>query len=638
VRGLTGEQTVVVFDGVRLNTSTWRAGPNQYLFTLDAASLDSLAVLRGGGSTWFGADALGGVIVATPLEAPDGRQGASFRPTVTVKGASADDELGGRAQVEAAVGALGFIGGVGARRVGLLESAGPVRSPRDGAVPEVPRFLADGRTQQGTGFNELTGDARFTLRLSDAHSLTAALYAYRQFDAPRTDQCPPPGGRADECLTVKEQFRTLAYVAWSLRTPDLSLRVTGSWQRQHEQREAARPASFVLSGGRDVVDSLGLGARLSTRSFSPVGGLGLLATLGVDSTLDLVDSSAWLTFTDLAVTVARSRGQYLAGSRALTGGVFGEGQATFAQRLVLRLGGRLGWAQVDAPGDAESGSLEVSRGWLPFALTGGAQWQALDWLALVLDADRSFRAPNLDDLTSRQQTGPGFQFENPALRPETATTLELGARVRTDWLTVEAWVFQTWLADAVGKQPRAITDCPPATPQCAASWNRFQLVNAPAWSELRGVEALVRARLPWNLQVRATLSVAWGEGPSLVPQPADPAVPWQPRAPLSRVPPTNGVAELSWTHPGGLGATAALRWAALQDRLAVADQADARIPLGGTPGFAVVDLRLHARLSPAVFVAVVVENLLDTPWRAHGSSVNGPGRGVLLSFTFSPPK
>lgn len=631
IRGLTGQQTVLMFDGVRLNTSTWRQGPNQYFFTLDSATIESLEVLRGGASTWFGADALGGVVAVQPQEAPDGRAAPVLRPTALFKTATADNELLGRAQVEAAAGPVGFIGGVGGRTVGLLESSGPVRNLSGGGVPEVPRFAPDGRTQLGTGFKELTFDGRATLRLGDRHTLTAALYGYRQFDAPRTDQCPPPGARFDECLTIAEQFRTLAYLKWSLGTPDWSLDVTGSWQRQLERREGVRPASFVTSTGRDVVDSFGGSARLVSRDFTPRPGVTLKVRAGADSWLDLVESRAWLGFSDLGLTLERSRGQYLDGSRGLTGGAFGELEAAVPFDVRLRAGGRVGWAAVNAAGDAESGSSAIARSWLPFAATGGVQWRALEPLTLLLHADHSFRAPNLDDLTSRQQTGPGFQFENAGLSPETATTLELGARLRTTPVTIDVWAFQTWLGGAIVKQPRDLRDCPPNTPACASSWNRLQLVNAPGLSDLRGVEVSARARLPFGLGARATLNATWGEGPTTLPQPMEPSIPWQPRVPLSRIPPVNGVAEVSWTHAGAFTAAASLQWAGPQSRLAIADQSDARIPMGGTPGFVVVDLRASVRLSPQVSATLVVENLFDSPWRTHGSSVNGPARGVLLA-------
>lgn len=624
LRGLTGQQTVLLFDGIRLNTSTWRQGPNQYFFTLDAASLDRVEVLRGGGSTRFGSDALGGVISAQPLEAPLSDGKTRFTPSLTLKATSADAETGGRFALQGFIGDVSFIGGVGLRRVGLLESAGPVRSPRDGALPQVPRFQADGRTQLGTGFDELTADGRVTWRPSATQELTVATQAYRQFDAPRTDQCPAAFAPADECLTYEEQFRTLTWLAWKGRFADVQqARVTASWQRQHEVRAGRRPASFVLNTGRDTVDTFGGSATLTSRPLSLREAVSLQLEGGVDAYVDLVQSRGFITFTDLAVTRELSRGQYLSGSTSLTGGLFAAATLSLGEALTVRGGGRLGLASLSAPEDAASGSAAVRGTWAPLAGHVGAEWRPWSPVSVLLNADRSFRAPNLDDLTSRQQTGPGFQFENPALRPEGATTLEAGARLRLEVLTVDAWVFQSWLDDAVLKAPMDVAACPPQTPQCSASWFRYQLVNARGLSQVRGVEGAARLRLPLGLGARATAAVAWGAGPDATP--------------LSRVPPANGTVELWWRHEAGVQVTGALRWAGAQTRLAVADLSDARIPLGGTPGFAVFDVRATARLGSLVTLTVVFENVGDTPWRAHGSAVNGPGRGLMLFAAIRAP-
>ncbi|MDQ3032904.1 MAG: Plug domain-containing protein, partial [Myxococcota bacterium] len=68
VRGLTGQQVLLTFDGVRLNNGIFRQGPNQYFFTVDSETLAALHVVRGSASTRLGADALGGAILAVPRE------------------------------------------------------------------------------------------------------------------------------------------------------------------------------------------------------------------------------------------------------------------------------------------------------------------------------------------------------------------------------------------------------------------------------------------------------------------------------------------------------------------------------------------------------------------------------------------
>jgi iron complex outermembrane receptor protein/hemoglobin/transferrin/lactoferrin receptor protein len=137
-----------------------------------------------------------------------------------------------------------------------------------------------------------------------------------------------------------------------------------------------------------------------------------------------------------------------------------------------------------------------------------------------------------------------------------------------------------------------------------------------------------------------TLSWTLGEGPNLAEPPADPRLPYEARVPLSRIPPLNGTAELRWFHRTGFTAGAGLRWATPQDRLAVADRSDARIPFGGTPGFAVLDLRAAWRhrfsSGTALVIAAVAENLFDTAYRYHGSAVNGPGRGAMFNVEVKP--
>jgi len=642
LRGLTGQQTVLLFDGIRLNNSTYRQGPNQYFFTLDSQSLASIQVQRGGGSTRWGSDALGGVILALPVEPrPEASPGDWFGwdPHLRVASGTADGEIGGRLQTGLSFGdTFAFLGGAGGRHVGQLESGGAVHNPADGELPLVPRFADDGRTQLGTGFDELTFDGRLVANLSPRHRLKLALYGYRQFDAPRTDQCPAAHAPYDECLKYDEQFRTLLYAVYEGRRlgPVVDqLRATLSWQQQRERRTMARPRAAVQHTGRDVVDSLGLTALARSPRLALADALDLQLEAGLDTYHDLVSSAAWIAFTDIDVTARRSRGQYLEGSRYTYGGLYAQAGLEAFGQLRARAGARLSWIDARAPDDPESGTRAVERSWLPMVGNAGLEWRPLSSLAVLVNYDRSFRAPNLDDLTSRQQTGPGFQFENPALGPEQADTFELGLRLSAPIL-LEAWGFRTTLHDAVVKSPRQDADCPPDTPACQASWTKLQLVNAPADAALWGVEGSLLAELPWGLEARASVAWTWGEGPNVTPRPTDPDAAYQARVPLSRVPPLNGTVELVWRSAFGLTLGADVRWATRQDRLALSDLSDARIPRGGTPGFAVLDLRASARLAERLLVSVAMENVLDAAYRYHGSSVNGPGRSFIFLIDLGP--
>lgn len=636
VRGRTGQQTVLAFDGIRLSNSLYRQGPNQYFFTVDTQTVQRIDVTRGGASTRYGSDALGGVLDAVPVEPeldPDAPR--VVRPRTMLRYASADRSFGERFQLDAQVSPeTRVLAGVGYRRVSRLRGGGVVRSPVDGSQPQVPALEDDGATQLGTGFDELTFDVRAVRELAPRARATVAVYGYRQYDAPRTDQCPPPFAPRSECLTIDEQFRTLAYASLDASLGAFADRVwvALSVQRNHEKRTRERPASHVENLGRDDVDTFGLAARATTAR-APLGERGwATVTYGGDVYHDRVASRAYTTFTDVDVVLPQSRGQVLDGSRYTTGGAFVDADLSPLPWLGVQVGARGGASVARAPRDPESGTLGVRR---TFPLVAGhvGGWAAVArHVRLLAGVDRSVRAPNLDDLTSRQQTGPGFQFENASLSPERGTTVELGARVDASRLDADVWVFRSWMADAITRVGRSALDCPPDTPQCAASWSRYQLVNGRGLAVLEGVEASLRARLPARVTVRASASVTVGDAPNLTPRPADPGASYAERVPLSRVPPPNGTVEVRWGVARGAHVGAALRWAAEQRRLAPSDLGDARIPRGGTPGFAVWDLRAGLRLRRELVTAIVVENLLDSAYRYHGSAVNGPGRGVLLSF------
>ncbi len=630
VRGMTGQQTAIFFDGVRINNSTFRQGPNQYFFTIDSRSIRQLEVIRGSSSTRYGSDALGGAFLARPIE-PSMSSGA--RPLIAhgrglLRTGTADGEIGGRVGLDLSyLGTLGLRAGVGYRELGELTSGGRILSPATGEPQQVPPlFHEDGKTQRGTGFREFTADVRSTWRLSSRTRLTLAGYDYRQFDGPRTDKCPPPTAPEDECLRYPEQFRDLVYARLDFdrgRRLVQKLSWTLSFQEQHERRRLDRgsPSATELHGVDDVrtlgsrIELASVETRLADQAWFRLRG-------GADAYYDSIASRAWIRYDDVDIVSRLSRGQYLDGAQYLTSGIWTQAETELWRRVTLRVGGRGAMTYARADGDEASESAPVDRHFVSAVGHGGVSVQTNPWLRVVLGADQGFRAPNLDDLTSRQQTGPGFQFENASLEPERTLTLDFGMIVAHAFVEVEGWIFQTVGRDMVARVPVAIGDCPEGDPGCGASQTVFTLGNPDGRSIWRGTEASLRAFLPWNLLLRATVAYAWGEGP-------DPLATAE-RVPISRVPPLNGTGEFGWRSAAlGFHAVAAVRWAALQDRLALSDRVDPRIPEGGTPGFAVLDLRLGYRWDPHVVVGLNFENLTDAAYRYHGSSINGPGRGVL---------
>lgn len=641
IRGLTGQQTVLLYDGIRLNNATFRQGPNQYFFTVDSRTISSIEVIRGSASVVYGSDALGGVILANPIEPRFLATCQTFRltPRSHYWFSTPDSAQGGRFEVEGQIRQrVAFVTGVGYRNLGQLESGGPIRNPADGEIPQVPRFAEDNRTQLGTGFEELTFDARLVAKLAKNHRVTAALYGYRQYNSPRTDQCPPAYAPYNECLEYEEQFRTLTYLSYESEASKIfpKIRTFVSYQHQHEKRRLDRPSSFYLNRGIDDVSTVGAVFLADSASWKPKWWADLSLRIGSDVYFDWLNSTSSITFTDVNRTIGDLRGLYVDDSNYLWWGMFAEAIAKFPFGFVLRAGGRLSVLSAHSPGDEASSSLPVDQQWVNPVGRAGLEWNPLEWLKFLVNVDQGFRAPNLDDLTSRQQTGPGFQFENVNLDPERSLTVETGFRINSYRFSLSTAFFWTRLTDAIIRAPRTRDQCPTSVTQCVNSWSRFQLVNATSPSFILGTGATMLIRIPGGFSVRSTISYAFGEGPNPGDPPSDPDVEWNDRVPLSRIPPLNGTAELRWHwREIGIWASAGLRWALIQDRLALSDESDERIPIGGTPGFAVLDLRAGYRPNQHLMISLLLENVTDEAYRYHGSSINGPGRGFMLSVELS---
>ena len=655
IRGLTGQRVLMLFDGFRLNHALFRQGPNQYLFTVDANSIERLRVVRGAASVLLGTDALGGAVMMTPREPrlESERTGLTVHPRAEVRHATQDHERGGRVEADVQLGErTGFLGGVGYRKADELEAGGPIAGP-EGAEPQSPCFDVNGvttctdregtpptttgarRIQHGTGFREFAADARLVHQLEAGQRLTAAAYVYREYDAPRTDRCPPPEATSEECMIYEEQYRTHVYGKAQL-APGLpgAARLTAGlgYQRYHERRRLDRPLSFTTLGGRDDVDMVDAYVHAETATRALGERARLKADYGLTGTREAVESKAWTIFTSSTTDAERvfpqDRGVYVDGSRFLQGGAWAEPTLTLYETLTLRGGARVAFAHAQAAGDPQTETTGVDARWTMRVANAGLEWRALEPLTLFLMAEQGVRPPNLDDLTARQATGRGYQLENPDLAPERSFSLETGARFDHGPALLELWVYQVDIDDAM---ERRRAECPASNFECGSNRAPLQLVNTAGTAVIRGFEAMARFDLPAGVALSA--GVAWAEGETdnplkgLAAQDAD-----KKRVPLSRIAPLNGTADLVWHGPDdGLYLGGTLYWSARQTELSYADTNDARIPKGGTPGFERVDLRAGLRFPDRLSVSLLFENVLDEAYRIHGSGVNGPGRGLILN-------
>jgi hemoglobin/transferrin/lactoferrin receptor protein len=105
---------------------------------------------------------------------------------------------------------------------------------------------------------------------------------------------------------------------------------------------------------------------------------------------------------------------------------------------------------------------------------------------------------------------------------------------------------------------------------------------------------------------------------------------------VTRLMPPTAEVGLRWQRAGGKYWAEALCDAADKaDRLSADDKRDTqRIPPGGTPGYAVCNLRAGSRITRSLDLTVALENIFDQDYRIHRSGINEPGRNLVLTASY----
>lgn len=165
VRGLTGNQTLILVDGIRLNNSTFRYGPNQYLNIVDHFMIDRVEVVKGSGSVQYGSDAMGGVIQLLTLN-PDYSDKPLINGSVTGRYWSNNMEKTGRGQLIYSNRNFVASGGVSTKKFGALIGGDTT-----------------GR-QAPSGYGEADADLKLKWKLSENFELIGAHQFVKQNNVP----------------------------------------------------------------------------------------------------------------------------------------------------------------------------------------------------------------------------------------------------------------------------------------------------------------------------------------------------------------------------------------------------------------------------------------------------------------------
>jgi len=599
IRGFTSFRNLFLIDGVRLNNSVFRPGPNQYWNTVDPWSIDRVEVVKGPGSVLYGSDAIGGTVQAFTRN-PYTYDGSFDLGGRTIgRYASAEESWIGRAELSVGYqGALGLLVGGTYKDFGTLEGGDDIGE------------------QPNTGYEEYDLDFKAEYFLNDHVRIVALHQRVRQNNVLRTHRtvfAVPFNGTTvgSDLRRDLDQERELTYVqlhAEELDGPVRALRASISHHRQSETRDRVRGSGVRELQGFDV-DTVGLWLQLE--SPSPIGEL----TYGLEYYHDDVESFS--STNPIQGPVADDATYDLLG-------VFLQNQIELTPRLDLTLGGRFTFAAADADSvrDPDTGNrIQIEDDWT--ALVGNARLSyALvpETLRLYGGVAQGFRAPNLSDLT-RFDTARTNEFETPApgLDPEEYLSFEVGAKLQERTVAAEVSYFYTMINDQIVRFP---------TGNVVAGDAEVTKANIGD-GQVFGIEA----GAAWDFLPQWTLfgNVTYIEG-EVDTFPTSAQVLRSEY--LSRLMPLSGQLGLRWEAADELfWAEALVRMADKADKLSTRDQGDtSRIPPGGTPGYAVLHLRGGWNVDEFTRITAAVENVFNKDYRVHGSGHNMPGRNFILAF------
>ncbi|MSR74949.1 MAG: TonB-dependent receptor [Planctomycetes bacterium] len=603
LRGFTGYHTLWMLDGIRLNNSVYRSGPNEYSATIDAHSLERLEVVMGPASVLYGSDAVGGALNALSRRR-DPRENRATEVRTLSRYSTAEASITGRVEVSGAAGGVGYVLGTTLAHYGDLDQGGAGRQPM-------------------TGYRSGFMDARFDVAVSD--NWTAALLVQSaDLDSVdrthRTNVAVPYHGTTvgtDRKLEADYERNLSALLLEGVNLDGAvdRLEVRVSWQELEETSNRIRSNNNREEQGFDVgTFGIAIEASKSTE-------IGVLSA-GLDWYHDRVSSFRTNYNPAGAVTSVGIQGPVGDDASYDLAGLFLQDDLELGSGFSALVGVRATWVSADIgravdPANTTqaislSDDFSTVVGSLRISKRLGEDWNAYAGLS------QGFRAPNLSDLSRFDIARSGeVELPSPGLNPEKFLTYEIGAKTESENWTGSLALWHTRVNDMIIRQP---------TTQMIGT-NVVVTKSNAGEGHLQGIDLGVQRLLGSGWTGFGTLSATDGRiaafatsGPTLT------------VGPLSRLAPFQGLIGVRFESDDGcFSMQPSLLLAAHQERLSADDIRDTqRIPPGGSPGYSVLTLDFNYRFSERCNAWLSLANLGDIEYRVHGSGQQEAGFNMIL--------
>jgi outer membrane cobalamin receptor len=584
LRGLTGNQTLMLIDGIRMSNSTMRYGPNQYLNSIDVFGIDRVEVLNGSGSVQYGSDALGGTIQLFTTDANYDSL-STWHGKLLGRVTTQSMEQSGHFRLAYGSKKFAFTGGISYRKFGDL-----VAGKNTGI-------------QDPTGYKELDFDLKAKVKLLKATELVAAFQQVHQTEVPVYHKISLENYAINQ---MDPQSRNLGYLKINQGLSQgiwKSAHFTASTQYNMEVRKLKKNGATKFREEKDQVNTLGFSLDIITGSKA---GHGWNAVSGVEYYRDLVNSSR-SDLDEITGITTHGRGLYPDGSRYASWALFSNHSYDW-KRWNITAGGRFSGNTIQVT-DENLGDVELA----PSALVGNiAIMRQLGPASNVfVSVNTGYRAPNIDDLGTLGIVDFRYEVPNYNLEPEKSVQYQVGYKLQLSRFTGELYLYQNNLNNLIVRSK--------VEGDSIEGYPVYRKENVES-ALIRGLETNFEYRLHKNWLLEGSLTYTYGQNLTK-------------NEPVRRIPPLFGRLMAEYRKKDFRVSLESL-FADKQDRLAAGDKDDNRIPEGGTPGWVVFNI--HAGYSWKILsVNVALNNLLNADYRYHGSGVNAMGRSATLTLAVS---
>ena len=577
VRGLTGNQSLILVDGIRLNNAVFRYGPNQYLTLVDPMIVDHIDVVKGTGSVQYGSDALGGVI---NVHTHDLRfqQKARWSSRLVSRMTSSRIENTWRPEVAYSGKKFAFVIGADSKSFGDLKGG------------DTTGF------QRPSGYKEKAVDLKFKADLGKKWTMTFSNNWLAQYNVPVYHKLVLENFKQNRSNIHSRGFGYIRAHKKFNHPLFQQLEFFVSRQFIREERFSQKNGSDLMRFERDAVLTHAAGAELYSKfnSFWD-------ANTGIEIYDDMVRSYR-NDYSSIMDPLASKRGLYPDRS--------GYQQIAFYslhhfqwKQLRIESGLRFNSNQIKIA-DPELGKVQVNPSALVYQ--GGISYDIFSKWSLYANFNQGFRAPNVDDLGTLGIVD--FRYEIPSynLKPEKSVNFEGGIKYSGLKTSVMASVFKNTISGLIARV---------RTGSVINGYDVYEKINIQK-GYITGWESQFSGLIWKSFRVVASASYLYGQNISK-------------SQPLRRIPPFNsriGIEYFSANFKTGL----VFDHASPQRRLEEGDRADNRIPYGGTPGFNL----LHAYAGfekGGVSTRLYLHNIFNQDYRTHGSGINGMGRAISLT-------